>query len=439
VTGASPEPAPGERRASAGPELRALRALGWLLLAGLVGFAALVHRGIGPAGTGFQQSWYEPTGFFFESELFSALLDPPGLAFASLGGLAALLAAAVLLASGSALAKALALSAVAAVLLFLFYGLFAPSPWQFFAWRGSAALVLVAHCFGFAAAAPALAESWLRLSWPARIAVYLPFAAFAIGFVCNTTGTDPELLFAISPWPVVSVFGLETCALFLAAGWIGTAIAVAGMGRAASRGAALLALLAGLAVPGLLLLAGSQLGLLPFGVRPRLVVGVAIGCALAIAAAATLRLADRGPALQRRARRLAVGAALVALPLCAGQAWAFFDYQLTREVRAQQIIDALADYVEREELYPETLAELVQARDLDEVPQPSIGIGPISDEGFRYQSFGTSYLLEFTATRWVQCAYTPAPIYEEDEDPEEYADEDLGESWSCPSRPPELW
>ena len=44
-------------------------------------------------------------------------------------------------------------------------------------------------------------------------------------------------------------------------------------------------------------------------------------------------------------------------------------------------------------------------------------------------------------TRWVQCAYTPAAVYDEDEE-EEYEDEDeedLAASWSCPSRPPELW
>ena len=61
--------------------------------------------------------------------------------------------------------------------------------------------------------------------------------------------------------------------------------------------------------------------------------------------------------------------------------------------------------------------------------------------GFEYQGFGMSYLIQFPAPRWVQCAYTPAPVYEEYEE-EEYEDleeEDLEESWSCPSHPPELW
>ena len=210
MTAPSPEPVHGEHRTGAN---LGLRALGWALLATLVGFAALVHHGIGPTGTGFQERWYTPTHFFFASEFFSHYVESPGMAFASLGGTALLLTLAVLLAARSALAKALALSAFGAVFLFVFYGVFAPSPWQFFGWRGSAALTLVGFCFGFSAAAPPLATSWMRLSWPLRIAVYLPFVLFAIGFLCNATGTDPELQFAISPWPVVPVFGLETCAL----------------------------------------------------------------------------------------------------------------------------------------------------------------------------------------------------------------------------------
>jgi hypothetical protein len=436
VTSASPESSPGGDRHAGRP---GVPVLGLCLLLALIAFAATVHHGVGPPGTGFSQRWYAPTGFFFESEILSAWLSSPRLAFASFGGAGLLLTTGVLLASRSALAAALALASLAAVALFLFYGLIAPGPWRFFGWRGSASLVLVALCFGFSAAAPALARSWLRLAWPLRIAVYLPFAAFVVGFLCNATGTDPQLSFAISPWPVVPVFGLESGALFLAAGWGGTAIAVGGLARNARPGAAALAVAAGIAVPALLLWTGSTLGLFPFQVRPPLLLALALGCGLAIAVAASLRLADRGPALRRRARRLAVGAALIAVPLCAGQAWAFFDYQVTREVRARRIIDALVAWVQREEFYPESLEQLVESGDLEQLPRPAIGIASGGDEGFRYQSFGSSYLLEFTATRWVQCAYTPAPIYGEDEDPEEYADEDLGESWSCPSRPPELW
>jgi hypothetical protein len=156
-------------------------------------------------------------------------------------------------------------------------------------------------------------------------------------------------------------------------------------------------------------------------------------CAAAIAAVA-IRARAAGPAgLAARARALALGALLVGAPLLAGQALARIDYHVTRERRARAIIDALARHAEREALYPDSLAGLVRAGDLAAVPAPAIGFGFLGASAFRYQSFGSSYLLEFAAPRWVECAFTP-PYTDgpADEAP-------LGESWSCPSQPPELW
>ena len=81
--------------------------------------------------------------------------------------------------------------------------------------------------------------------------------------------------------------------------------------------------------------------------------------------------------------------------------------------------------------------------------------GFLYDGHFRYRSFGTSFILEFPAPRWVECAYTP-PYEDDDEDffddeaeddePDEFdnlpgmsGDDSLDEAWSCPSKPPELW
>ena len=67
---------------------------------------------------------------------------------------------------------------------------------------------------------------------------------------------------------------------------------------------------------------------------------------------------------------------------------------------------------------------------------------------FVYQNFGINYLLEFSAPRWVQCAYNPPYVDEADGEEEEFEDEEIpGEAdedglpgaWSCPSKPPELW
>jgi hypothetical protein len=307
--------------------------------------------------------------------------------------------------------------------------------------------VLVALTLGFALAAPRLAESWLRLSWPLRVIAYLPFALFVIVFLRNATGTDPSLPFAISPWPAVPVFGMEVGALFVAIGWVGTGVAVLGLAGSSGRPVrAALAVAAGIALPVLLLLMGGNLHLFPFGVGPRLLVGVAFVCLLCIAAAALFRVRRRRDATDRllgRARRIGVGAALLGIPLVAGQAWAYLDYYVAREVRARAIIDALSSYLERESLYPDDLTELVSAGDIEEIPSPAIGFDFLYDGTFDYQSFGTSYLMEFPAPRWVQCAYTPAAMYgeytDEELEEEELTEEDLGESWSCPSRPPELW
>ena len=63
---------------------------------------------------------------------------------------------------------------------------------------------------------------------------------------------------------------------------------------------------------------------------------------------------------------------------------------------------------------------------------------------FVYQNFGESYLLEFSAPRWIQCAYNPPYREDEGEAAEEGAaaepDDGMGRGeWSCPSKPPELW
>jgi hypothetical protein len=92
----------------------------------------------------------------------------------------------------------------------------------------------------------------------------------------------------------------------------------------------------------------------------------------------------------------------------------------------------------------------VEAGLIDRVPEPRIGFDWLEDQRFQYQNFGTSYNLEFSATDWVQCAYNPAWSEEDWDDEESTTDEpeggddeatgtSLDESWSCPSRPPELW
>jgi hypothetical protein len=422
---------------------RAHAAIGWLLLILLLGWTACVHHGVGPEKLGLDDRWYTPRAFLLEYESTGGLLASPALAFTLLCAPALVLAVAASLATGSALAGALAASCVLATALFTFYGTRAPLPWDFFGWRGSAVLCSVAAVSGTALAAPWLARSWLRLPRALRIAVYAPLVILVVVLLRNVTGTNEKLSFAISPWPALTVFGIEVGALGVAIVLAGAALAAFGATRARARGserpAAALAFAAGMLVPLALLQAGSWLGLFPFHVGAGLVTAFTLATAALVAV--SLWRTHESSAL--RPRLLALAALLLGAPVLLGQAWAWLDYQRTREGRAREIIDALQVYVEREGLYPDELSQLVDAKLLARIPEPSIGF-QLGDgvDSFDYASYGTSYLLDFSAPRWVQCHYTPAPILDdldEEERAELAAEGGLEESWSCPSTPPELW
>jgi hypothetical protein len=416
----------------------------WILLAALLFYTAAIHYGVGPKPHADASRWYDPRAFFFGWEILTPLLEGPARAVAGLSGVAVALAVAVAITARSALATALAASCAVAVALFAFYGVQAAFVWRFFRWRGSAVIATTALVVGFAVAAPLLAESWLRLSRPWRIAVYLPFCLAVPAFMGNATGTNPSLRFAISPWPAVPVFGLAIGAAFAAIAFAAVALGTGALALARTRsgvpavglGAAGVGL--GLALPVLLLRGGSAAGLFPFRTGGRTLAGVSLGAALLLAAVAGARWSGGAAALARGARALAVGAALVALPLLTGHLLSRDDYRTTREQRAGAIIDALAAYYERERLYPDSLEDLVESADLASIPEPRIGFGFLYDAGFQYQNFGTSYILEFSAPGWVQCAYNP-PWDGDEADTDADGEEPLGGAWSCPTEPPELW
>lgn len=467
-----------EPQAGASRSLAAIL-LGWAAVAAALAYAILVHYGVGPSNQGREWHWYTPRSFLLDIELLYPIFESLGRALVGVAIPAAALVACAIAFCRSAVGRALALASFVAVLLFVFYGVRAPFVWNFFHWRASAVLVLTALVVGFALAAPWLARSWLQLGWPLRLLLYLPVVFALFAFVRNATGTDESLQFAISPWPAVPVFGIEVAALFVAAWLAGTGVgllAIARKQRAAGPGA-WLQLLAGLllaiAVPVLLLWIGSMLGLFPFRAGARTFLGVALVTALSIAIVGGLRRGEGR--LRGRARHALVGAALIGIPLVGAEAAARYDYFLTREIRARRILDALDTFYRRETVYPDSLQELVEAGDIESLQQPAIGFGFLDDAKFAYGNFGTSFILEFSAPRWVQCAYTP-PFSEEDGEEEEAAETDaaeaesagdgdenappinpadadapedelaaggdgdsLGEAWSCPSKPPELW
>jgi hypothetical protein len=433
------------------------RWLEWVLLDALLGYTLLIFYGIGPPAEGIAQHWYEPRTFLRDVPGIATLFESVGIALASATIPALALCALVFRTGRSAWARSIAISCVVATALFVFYGVQAPLVWEFFHWRGSAVLWLLAFTIGLSLSAPLLARSWLGLGWPLRVALYGPFVFIVLAFMRNATGTDESLRFSISPWPVVPVFGIETATLFITACMVGIAIGVWGIAQrkkedVTTTGRLFATALLGIVTPGMLLQVGSYLDMLAFGVGSGTVVVTGAICAIAIVAAGNIGVRGNSDARLARAKGLAVGAALLGIPLISGSAIARYDYHVTREREARSIIDALAVYAESEFIYPDDLEALVASKHLDAVPSPSIGFGFLYDGEFRYQSFGTSFLLEFPAPRWVECAYTP-PYDDEDYDDEETEaepdggtdsgeggdDESLDESWSCPSKPPELW
>jgi hypothetical protein len=480
------------------PAPRTSPILGWGLLAALVGYTYLIHQGIGPE-PGRNETWYTPTSFLFSAPVVSELFETLGEALAWFGLPALFLAIATFITNRSAVARSMAISCVLATVCFIYYGTEADQIWTFFHWRASAVLTLMTMAIGFSIGAPFLAHSWLRLGWPARIATYLPFLLLILAFMRNATGTDQSLQFALSPWPAISMFGIGLGSMFTLVLMLGTAIGIAGIARArrssgsAAFGAGVTGVALGLAVPACLLWLGDSLSVFAFSVGATTLSAMTIACAVAIGLG-TLR-AGGADGLHRRAVGLAVGAAMVAVPVVSGQALARYDYYVTREILAREVTDALAAYLEKEEIYPDELDELVTDGYLTEIPEPAIGFSFLYDGEFRYRSFGTSFILEFPAPGWVECAYTP-PYLDEDEyegdddefgvgaydnpagndqyadteedeidvaaanvsadnltadkgdphnaanmddDDDEFEDDSLDEAWSCPTAPPKLW
>lgn len=412
--------------AADGSERPGLRA-GWAGAALTVLWAAFLHHGLGP---GFRKSyWIGPSSF-----LVGDVPDELVPAFVVLVLPSAAVAIAVCFATRSVLARTLAGFATLASACFVFYGLEADRVWRFFHWRWSVATLLFCAVVGLACYAPLLAAAWRRLGWPLRLATYLPIFAGLVVYERNVTGTNPELAFALSPWPFVQILGLELVASAIAALELGVALGLAGLTRGP--------LLAGV---GVLATAGFPLGSLAAGSAtglPTLQAGALLYTTTAIICFGVLAVCalwtPRGrEAWARRAANVALGGFLAALPLVAGQALTRIDYTVTRDGRAQQIIDALAVQREKTGAYPDELSALVQAGLLEEVPRPQIGFA--SSQEFVYQNFGESYLLEFSAPRWIQCAYNPPWPLEPGEEPDPEDGADAGGAWSCPQKPPELW
>jgi hypothetical protein len=429
---------PGDGRPARWPALA-----GWLLALACVAFAAWVYWGLGPRPKA--RTWWEPSGALARSlsqTSLAPLVEELPIALGGFGLAALALAISVFATTRSAVARFLAVFGVLVTISVVFYAIEARFVWSFFHWRWSASLALVAAAIAAALTAPLLAESWLRRSWPLRVALYLPILLGVVIYERNVTGTDPALRFAISPWPVVQIFGLELGAACIGALAVGVGIGLAAATRARSGGGAALWALgaaAAAALPAAVLGLAALQDLLPFAAGAGFLALLAAASLGVFALAANLGAGGDPARTSARALIWSVGGALVLGPIALGQVLARIDYTMTRDGHAQAIVDGLDRYRAREGAYPDELRQLVEAGDLERIPAPRIGFRMLSDQAFVYQNFGDSYLLEFSAPRWIQCAYNPPYLIDGDEEPEE-SDDGLGTGqWSCPSKPPELW
>lgn len=447
---------------------------GWLALILLLVYAAFIHQGLGiPDRNAMTVWWFGPqTKTFFltwpiwgnvenllgyeDAEysetwfIHAFLIFLPGIALTWW----------VIAGTRSAIARALALSTDIVIVAFAYYGFAADTLWEFFEWRASALFYAIACAVGFTLASPWLAASWLRLPWLWRCVIYLPLFFLVIALFRHATGWDPSLLANFSPWPALPVVGLEIGAYTVIGFLLGGALATCGMGirdigssRNASEpgsgarlvGLGYFAMLAGLVTP----LFWFWLSMPVPGFRAA--IGIVIVAAIVMGFASIVRSADRPTALLRRSGNIAIGALLVFLPIFVGRAWTEADYNQSRYVIAQEMIESLHSYYVAEDgEYPNKLDVLVEKGYIDAIPTPRVGFelfywaGWMDPPEFDYRSLGNSYVLEFVSTEWIQCAYNPPYLDEFGEEyVEEYEYEEEEESgagaWSCPEARPALW
>jgi hypothetical protein len=119
----------------------------------------------------------------------------------------ALFLAALALFRKSAAARAYVFFLALTMWIFVWYGYRAEQVWRFFEWRFGAVAISFAAITSLILFAPSLLRGLLRRS--AALALLSVTAAAASIFVLSTevTGTNSDMPFNISPWPIVTLVG----------------------------------------------------------------------------------------------------------------------------------------------------------------------------------------------------------------------------------------
>lgn len=320
----------------------------------------------------------------------------------------------------SAVARVILVAGFLTLSAFVYYGWLDPGTWEDYAWRWPIALFVTSLYIAAFALAPALVGALRERPRSVQPLALLAFFVPVYLLTTEVTGTNPELEWNLSPWPVITLYG------FLLFGLVfGVIHLAAGAGALAGRfaaGAAALGLGAAVAAVVAFLLRG-----IPFAVTDLLRVGV-----LVVPAAGLAAWAGRREEPGARAAGVFLVAGLVILGGVKVSQWQAEYFQAeARDEISPRVIAALDQHMLDRGSYPLELKDLVPDY-LPEIPNPRVGWLGEEGEAFMYVDLGDSYLLEFASAMWVQCHYSPA--YEDVEE-----EEALEASWSCEPRPPRLW
>jgi hypothetical protein len=441
----------------------------WLFAAAFGALAVFYYLFFGP-GPGpddllEDRAWWEPRGWVLRWQTVGALADlarggstQQALAVLILSLPAVAATTLGLMTARGALGRALSFWTGLTLVVFCYYGLLAPRVWQFFDWRFTAVAASFTAIASAILFAPSLGRALAGLPRAAALGLAAILIATVFALCTEVTGTNADMPFNVSPWPVVTMFGLG-----LVGSWIAATHVAAGTGlwlrdRFASAGprAGLLVASLGAAV------GGAALSFWLFRAPDGGAIAVLTIAAAAYALVAAAR--HRGESGDGR-WRLAIGVAL--LLLIGATDWSARRFQaVARDATARDVLLALDGYHQKHGTYPDDLEELV-GQGLDDVPRPQIGFWLDDDDRFLYTNYGDSYSLEFASVQWVQCTYSPPFSYASLDDEEEYEAEEgekepwelddvdvaaadpaltaslqevgLPGAWNCPGEPPKLW
>jgi len=368
----------------------------------------------------------------------------------------------------SAAARAYLFFLALTMCIFVWYGYRAEQVWRFFEWRFAAVAIAFAAIVSLILFSPSLLRGIATRS--RGLAVLAVAAAAAAIFVLSTevTGTNSDMPFNISPWPIVTLVGFLLVGATIAAAHASGGAAVWLQKRIRGvRGFALGSVLS--------VVVGLVAGWLIFSAPGGWVAVAVIACVYALVC---MVLATRDPIEGRRSGLFRFTAGALLLVAIFGSSRIAATLQRTaRDHTALDVLVALEKFKQERGTYPETLDELVPDY-VAEVPRPAIGLIRDEDDRFAYSNYGDSYALEFASVLWVQCQYSP-PYQFAAADPEELAEEAAAEgeesgdeleswdtpdvaahreptaedlalaatlserglngSWSCPEEPPKLW